>query len=280
MIPTTGRLKCVIWRDDDETVIASSHIASIMLVFSGCSTPTVTEQPTQTTLQTYALNVAVSPLGAGSVSPSGGHYESGLQVTLTATAESGYAFDYWDGAASGSSNTITIIMNSAKSITAHFKTVQASATPSSQSTPVDVTTTSKTSTPTTVTTTQPSPVVVITYSYSITSQVVNKITGATEQAEAGEVFLVFSLSITNNGYFEVEINPYDFNVIVNKIKYERDYQGTSTEFGMVNIMDGGQFSGTEVFQVPDIVNSTGCQFTYSPEYDASFNPYRYQLTAK
>ena len=41
-------------------------------------------------------------LKAGSVSPSGGEYESGLQITLTATPASGYTFDYWDGAASGS----------------------------------------------------------------------------------------------------------------------------------------------------------------------------------
>ncbi len=261
----------------------------VILVFTGCSTPAVIEQPTptQASPQTYTLNVNVSPSGAGSVSPPGGQYESGLQVTLTATANGGYAFDYWDGAASGSLNTITIVMNSTKSTTAHFKAVQASAispptqtpTPSQSTATYNTTTPPKTSAPPT-TITKSTPVVVITYSYNITSQVVNKIFGTSVQADAGKVFVVFSLSITNNGYSEVEINPYDFNVIVNKIKYERDYQGTSTEFGMVNIMDGGQFSGTEVFQVPDIVNSTGCQFTYKPGYDASFKPYQYQLTAR
>jgi hypothetical protein len=45
-------------------------------------------------------------------------------VTLTATPASGYAFDYWDGAASGSSPTVTITMNSDKSTTAHFKAVE------------------------------------------------------------------------------------------------------------------------------------------------------------
>jgi uncharacterized repeat protein (TIGR02543 family) len=55
------------------------------------------------------------------VSPPSGEYESGLKVTLSVTAASGYTFDYWDGAASGSSTTVTVTMDSNKSITAHFK---------------------------------------------------------------------------------------------------------------------------------------------------------------
>jgi len=78
---------------------------------------------------TYTLSVSVYPPEAGSVSPSGGEYESGLQVTLTATPTSGYTFDYWALAASGSSNTVTITMNSDKIISAHFKVVEPSPTP-------------------------------------------------------------------------------------------------------------------------------------------------------
>jgi len=69
---------------------------------------------------TYTLSVAVSPSGAGSVSPAGGQYKSGEQVELTASPASGYTFDYWSGSASGSSPTITITMDSDKSITANF----------------------------------------------------------------------------------------------------------------------------------------------------------------
>jgi hypothetical protein len=72
--------------------------------------------------QTYTLSVSVSPSGAGSVSPAGGQYESGEQVILTASPASGYTFDYWWGSASGSSPTITITMDSDKSITANFMT--------------------------------------------------------------------------------------------------------------------------------------------------------------
>jgi endonuclease/exonuclease/phosphatase family metal-dependent hydrolase len=72
----------------------------------------------------YTLTTYISPSGAGSVSPEGGQYESGVQITLSATPASSYTFDYWDGAASGSSNTVNITMNSNKTVTAHFKVVE------------------------------------------------------------------------------------------------------------------------------------------------------------
>jgi len=75
----------------------------------------------ESTTQTYALTTRVDPPGAGSISPSGGKYESGIQITLTATPTSGYTFDYWAGSASGTSPTVTITMDSDKSLTAHFK---------------------------------------------------------------------------------------------------------------------------------------------------------------
>jgi hypothetical protein len=69
---------------------------------------------------TYTLSVAVSPSGAGSVSPSGGQYEAGAQVTLTATPAGGHTIDHWGGSASGTASTITITMDSDKQITAYF----------------------------------------------------------------------------------------------------------------------------------------------------------------
>ena len=71
---------------------------------------------------TYTLTVSISPSGAGSTSPSGGEYQSGRQVTLTAIPASGYTFDHWSGSASGTASSITITMDSDKSITANFKT--------------------------------------------------------------------------------------------------------------------------------------------------------------
>ena len=71
----------------------------------------------------HTLSVNINPPQAGSVSPEGGRYKSGEHVPLTATADTGYTFDYWDGAATGSSNVVTIIMDSDKTVTAHFKPV-------------------------------------------------------------------------------------------------------------------------------------------------------------
>jgi hypothetical protein len=70
--------------------------------------------------QPYTLSVSANPPQAGSVSPSGGEYESGVQVTLTASPTSGYTFDHWGGGVSGTTPTITITMNQDYSITANF----------------------------------------------------------------------------------------------------------------------------------------------------------------
>lgn len=71
--------------------------------------------------QTHVLNISVSPAGAGFVSCPSNEYEPNTQVTLTAIPSSGYTFDYWGGNFSGSSATITIVMDSDKSIIAYFK---------------------------------------------------------------------------------------------------------------------------------------------------------------
>jgi len=87
----------------------------------------------------YHLSTSVSPSGSGSVIPSSGSYEAGSTVTVTAQPSSGYVFDQWGGDASGTSPTVTITMDSDKSITAHFTysppgTVSAPSTPSGPST--------------------------------------------------------------------------------------------------------------------------------------------------
>jgi len=72
---------------------------------------------------THTLSVSVNPPQAGSVSPSGGEYESGVQVTLTASSASGHAFDYWSGSAAGTAPTVTLTMDSDKSLTANFEAI-------------------------------------------------------------------------------------------------------------------------------------------------------------
>ena len=81
--------------------------------------PRTSSEPEPT--PTYALSVIASPSGAGSVSTSGGEYESGAQVVLIASPTSGYTFDRWSGSASGSTPAVMITMDSDKSVTANFK---------------------------------------------------------------------------------------------------------------------------------------------------------------
>ncbi len=68
----------------------------------------------------FTLSTGVTGLGGITVSPSGGTYDAGTQVTLTANPSTGWQFDSWSGDLSGSSNPAVIVMNSDKSVTAIF----------------------------------------------------------------------------------------------------------------------------------------------------------------
>jgi len=82
----------------------------------------VITRPPPTPVPTYTLSVSVSPSGAGAVSPSGGVYDAGVQVTLTASPANGYIFGYWSGSASDTTPTVAITMDSDKSLIANFET--------------------------------------------------------------------------------------------------------------------------------------------------------------
>jgi uncharacterized repeat protein (TIGR02543 family) len=71
-------------------------------------------------IQSYTLTTNVSPSGSGSVSPSGGTFDDGTAVALSATPAGGYVFDHWSGSASGTNPDTTVIMDSDKSVTAYF----------------------------------------------------------------------------------------------------------------------------------------------------------------
>ena len=101
-------------------IIVACTIAIIVVIV--LVIPPLLQTPATTPTLTHTLSVSISPSGAGAVSPSGGEYESGVQVTLTASPASGYTFDYWSGSASGTTPTVTVTMDSDKSLTANFET--------------------------------------------------------------------------------------------------------------------------------------------------------------
>jgi uncharacterized repeat protein (TIGR02543 family) len=71
---------------------------------------------------TYTLSITASPAAGGTVTanPNASSYTAGTVVTLTATPASGYTFSGWSGAASGTSATTTVTVNSNLSVTASF----------------------------------------------------------------------------------------------------------------------------------------------------------------
>jgi pectate lyase len=73
------------------------------------------QQPTQ-----YTLTVSTTGSGTVSLNPAGGTYNAGTVVTLTASPSAGYVFSSWSGAATGTTNPVTVTMSSNKSVTAAF----------------------------------------------------------------------------------------------------------------------------------------------------------------
>ena len=76
-------------------------------------------------LPSYTLTVNAQN-GSVDKSPDKVNYDQGEQVTLTATANSGYQFTNWSGDASGTNNPITITMDANKSVTANFSEITSS----------------------------------------------------------------------------------------------------------------------------------------------------------
>ena len=102
------------------SIYKDTLVSSVSTYFRNASQPDTTPSPSD---QTYALATNVNPLGAGSVSPSDGQYESGVQVTLIANPASGYTFDHWSGDASGTSPSIVITIDSDRDVTAYFEEI-------------------------------------------------------------------------------------------------------------------------------------------------------------
>jgi len=99
-----------------------SIAAVLAMTFVGCAP------------SSFKLSASCSPEAAGSVDPSSGTYDKGVEVDVTATPAAGYRFDHWEGGASGQSPTVQLTMDSTKRLTAYFTktyTVSVSTTPAS-----------------------------------------------------------------------------------------------------------------------------------------------------
>jgi len=72
-------------------------------------------------IRQYTLTITAGTDGTTNPSPKSYNYDVGTQVSVRAIPNSGYRFTGWSGDASGTTNPITITMDSDKSITANFK---------------------------------------------------------------------------------------------------------------------------------------------------------------
>jgi uncharacterized repeat protein (TIGR02543 family) len=68
----------------------------------------------------HSLTTDTFGYGSVALDPSGGTYDAGTVVTLTATPAPGYQFSSWSGDLSGANNPETITMNADKNVTAIF----------------------------------------------------------------------------------------------------------------------------------------------------------------
>ena len=96
----------------------------VLLFFISCSSggddPTPDDPPP---VVKYRLTTSANPSDGGTVTPSSGEYNKGASVTVVATASDGYEFQDWTGA-TGTNPSITIVMNSNKTLTANFSEKQ------------------------------------------------------------------------------------------------------------------------------------------------------------
>ena len=86
-------------------------------------------------VSTYTLTTIVSPANSGTIAlnPAGGTYTAGAGVQVTATPNSGYTFASWSGDASGTTNPVTVVVDSNKSVTANFSVISSTPAPSTYS---------------------------------------------------------------------------------------------------------------------------------------------------
>jgi hypothetical protein len=76
----------------------------------------------------YTLTANINGGGSVTLDPSGGVYDPGTSVTLTAEPDEGWQFDHWSEDADGSLNPDQIVMNEDKTVSATFtRTVKSSA---------------------------------------------------------------------------------------------------------------------------------------------------------
>jgi Divergent InlB B-repeat domain/Immunoglobulin I-set domain len=104
------------WYFSNWTGDASGNTNPLNVTMNGNKVITGTFQP----FPTFTLTTATNGAGSISLNPPGGSYLGDTVVSATATPASGWLFLNWAGDAGGSSNVVSVTMNTNKAITAVF----------------------------------------------------------------------------------------------------------------------------------------------------------------
>ncbi|MCS3901014.1 hypothetical protein J3E06_000698 [Methanococcus voltae] len=85
-----------------------------------------------------------------------------------------------------------------------------------------------------------------------------------EEAADGKKYLIVDITVYNNGYDEISVNPLYFDAIVDGVEYDYSIDSYSLENDLdsVNLRNGGKTSGSLAFEIPEDSSST-----YSIEYN-------------
>jgi hypothetical protein len=110
----------------------------------------------------------------------------------------------------------------------------------------------------------------ITISYAVErTKYISHEDGFVYQSDSGKDFFIVDMTIKNNGYDSFYTNPVSFYAVADNIKYDVHFYTLSMgKCESVDILDGGTFYGTLIFQIPE---STSSQFTLG--YDAFLSHY-------
>ncbi len=120
-LPNSGHVRVTV--DGDEATV--EYVRSAISGDTGVVNGTVSYSYTiEATTPTHDLTISIDPSGSGTTNPSAGThtYTEGTLVTITPTPASGYAFDHWSGACTGS-GACQVTMDANKSVVAHFSSL-------------------------------------------------------------------------------------------------------------------------------------------------------------
>jgi Domain of unknown function (DUF4352) len=80
--------------------------------------------------------------------------------------------------------------------------------------------------------------------------------------KSGDEYLIFDMTIENQGYDSFSVNPFYFSLIANNVKYSNAFvSNLDNELNSVDVLNNGKIEGQLAFEVPA---TTG---NFSLEYD-------------